>query len=101
MKSNSLIRFRIDGGELQTIPSSEWARILRYLDSNRHVWLTILEIVIALRTVEVHPRLTQLRGRFGILIDTQPVPESEGGRGRKLLYRLNPRVEVVEEATNE
>ena len=95
------IRFRISGGEEHTIPPSEWARILRHLWRKRHQWSTILDLVTELRTVEVHPRLSQLRNRFAVMIDTQPAPDSGNPRSRTLLYRLSPRIEVLGENGND
>ena len=95
--SNKTIRYRITGGEVQTASKSEWARLLRYLWINRDRQLTVLEMIIDLKSGEVPARLCQLQSsRFGILIDKELVPNSQ-----KLRYRLSVEVEVIgEEADN-
>lgn len=91
--SDNPISYRIDGGELRTIPRSQWARLLRFLWLNRRSCVTVLELVGHLDTTEVSARLSQLQGdRFGVLIDSEPVPGS-----RKRRYRLHSSVEVVGE----
>lgn len=90
MPARNCISFQIDGGEVVTIPASEWARILEYLWGNRHRWVFAKEMALHLGTIEIHPRLSQLRNRFGVAIDDMPGPK------RQKLYRLSPTVKVVE-----
>ncbi|WP_428631122.1 hypothetical protein [Sphingopyxis sp.] len=91
---NNSVAFQIDEGEVKTIRQSEWSRLLCYLWLNRHRWVTVLEIVCELRTSEVPARLSQLRNKHGVLV------ESKQGTGRKKLYRLDPSVLVVEGVCN-
>lgn len=88
---NTCVRFHGNGGETITIPASEWARILVYLWRNRHRWVLAKEMALDLGTIEIHPRLSQLRNRFGVGIDDMPGPR------RQKLYRLSQTVKVVEE----
>lgn len=91
--SDCPIRFRIDGGEVQTIRKSQWARLLRYLWHNRSRYVTVLEMIGELETSEIPARLCQLQSpRFGVLLDKEPVPNS-----KKVRYRLSVRVEIMEE----
>lgn len=87
---NSSIDFQVDDGEAVIIPTSEWARHFRYLWQNRHRWVLAKELARDLDTIEIHPRLCQLRKRFGVVIDDMPGPR------RQKLYRLNPSVKLVE-----
>lgn len=94
--SNSRICLQNDEGAIVTIPSSEWARILRHMLELFPEWVTAKQLAIDLGTIEIHPRLSQLRNRFGVEIDTVAGPR------RQKLYRLSPSVQVVEvEAAND
>lgn len=91
--TNHPIRYRIDGGEIRTIPKSQWARLLRFLWLNRASFVTVLEMIEQLETSEVSARLCQLQSRrFGVLVDREPIPGS-----RKIRYRLNAKMEVLGE----
>jgi len=92
--SNETITFQIDEGEAQTLRQSEWARVLCYLWLNRHRWVTVLEMITELRTSEIPARLSQLRTKHGVPVESKP------GSGRKKLYRLDPSVVVLEGACN-
>ena len=91
---NSSIGFSVEGSETVTIPASEWARYLRYFWRYRHKWVLAKEMARDLDTIEIHPRLSQLRNRFGLVIDDKPGPR------RQKLYRLNQSVKVVEAASD-
>ena len=93
--SDKLVRFRISGSEIQTIPKSQWARLLRYLWINRDRYSEVLEMIVDLDSSEVPPRLSQLQSRFGILVDKEQVPSS-----KKKRYRLSVLVEIVGEEEN-
>lgn len=86
------IAFRIGDGEIQTIKPSQWSRLLCYLWLNRHRWVTAFEVTLALGSLEVHPRLSELRNKYRVPVDHKPAPK------RMKLYRLDPSVVVLEGA---
>lgn len=91
---NDAVCVQIDGHITKPIPRSEWARLLRFLWLNRDRWVSILDIIIEMRTSEIPARLSQLGTKFGIPVERKP------GSGRKKLYRLDPSVVVVAGACN-
>lgn len=90
--NNSRICFENEQGATVAIPTSEWARIFRHMLDLFPEWVTAKQLAVDLGTIEIHPRLSQLRSRFGVEIDDMPGPR------RQKLYRISPAVKVVEVA---
>lgn len=86
------IRFQADDLAPVTIPASatECVRYFEYLLLHRNRWLLAKDIASALRTIEVHARLHDLKHRYRVPIETKPGP------GQQKLYRLYSSVKVLE-----
>lgn len=91
---NIKVSFKADNVSQTTIPAqaSECVRHFQHLLLHRNQWLLAKDIASALRTIEFHARLHDLRHRYRVPIETKPGPR------RQKYYRLHPSVKVLEDA---